>query len=352
MKNVAIYFSAYPCSSAEPSAGSQLAVQKVKSLASDYERVFVFSFFRSKLQSEKNFPSNVFVKDLNISWWHTFFSQVIFPFHPLGVGVRKLVAKKINFHDLPEPDLVYIDFTQAYGCVPKRWLAKTELRIHDVVTELYGRQSRAGSILRRLIGFIESMRWAWYEPYALRSSRVVHCLTDREADFVRRYKINKFDVVIERPIPSYVCRTRKPDSVYKGRIIFWGNLARPENSLAVEYFIDKIWPSIKSAVPFATFRVVGANPSKNILERVSPDISITGFVEDPTKEFELAHVAVAPLTFGAGIKIKVLETAFSGIPTICSNIAADGIWDDVPNIFVAQDDNIFAKKCIDQLLIK
>ncbi|MEK8025573.1 glycosyltransferase family 4 protein [Pseudaquabacterium rugosum] len=349
MKTIAVYVSAYPCNSAEPSAGTQLALQKVKQLATEYDQVYVFSFCRYALPPEQGFPSNVLASDIRIGRWHTLLSQILFPLHPLGVAVRMVAIRSAGLSKIPNPDLVYGDFTQSFGCVPTRWTSKAEVRIHDTVRELYGRQSRSGSIPRRLIGLIESLRWRWYEPFVWRSARAVHCLTDREAEAVSTSRGSSTGVLVERPIPSYVCRTRTAASVVKGRLIFWGNLARPENSLAVEYFLENLWPAIKKAVPTAEFRVVGANPPQALLARASDGVSFTGFVDDPAVEFEKAHLSVAPLTFGAGIKIKVLETAFSGIPTICTQVAADGIWDDVPNVIVAGDDRAFVKECVARL---
>ena len=73
------------------------------------------------------------------------------------------------------------------------------------------------------------------------------------------------------------------------------------------------------------FYIVGSKPSEKIKSLASEDIIVTGFVEDPKDYFNIMDISVIPLRYGAGIKIKVLESLASGIPVITTDVGAEGI---------------------------
>ena len=104
-------------------------------------------------------------------------------------------------------------------------------------------------------------------------------------------------------------------------------MSRKENSDSAIWFIDRVMPLLKDID--CRFVVVGANPPKELLEKRSNRIIVTGFVDDPDVYFCDSACMVVPLVIGAGIKIKVLEGLSSGIPIISNNIGIEGI--DVTN---------------------
>jgi glycosyltransferase involved in cell wall biosynthesis len=54
-------------------------------------------------------------------------------------------------------------------------------------------------------------------------------------------------------------------------------------------------------------------------------IEVHGWVADLDPLFDAARVFVAPLRYGAGIKIKVLDSLAHGVPVVLSPIAAEGL---------------------------
>ena len=102
-------------------------------------------------------------------------------------------------------------------------------------------------------------------------------------------------------------------------------MSRPENYRAAQNFLYQQFPIILKVFPNAKVYVVGSDPPDSLLRLASNSIFITGFVEDPTEYFELASVGIAPLSEGAGIKLKVLEMLSAGMPVIASPIGAEGI---------------------------
>ena len=76
----------------------------------------------------------------------------------------------------------------------------------------------------------------------------------------------------------------------------------------------------------------------------SEKIHITGFVEDINTEIQKNEIAVFPLTYGAGIKLKVLLSFGLGVPVVTSSIGAEGI-DPTGNVLcLAETDEEFAEQ--------
>lgn len=106
-------------------------------------------------------------------------------------------------------------------------------------------------------------------------------------------------------------------------ILFWGAMSRPENYNAALWFINNVMPRL--ADTDVRFVVVGNKPNPVLLKCISDRVVITGFVENPDPYFERSLCLVAPLSIGAGIKVKILEALSSGIPVLTNQIGIEGI---------------------------
>jgi len=70
---------------------------------------------------------------------------------------------------------------------------------------------------------------------------------------------------------------------------------------------------------------VGNKPPEEVLALASDRVIVTGFVEELTPYFQASRVFVAPLRYGAGIKGKLVTALAHGVPSVATNIAAEGI---------------------------
>lgn len=100
-----------------------------------------------------------------------------------------------------------------------------------------------------------------------------------------------------------------------------GKMDYQPNVDAAKWYIEKVHSRIGKDVPFI---IVGANPSKELfaLKRKYPNITITGYCEDPYVYLNSAMALVAPMQTGGGIQNKVLEGMALGKINIISTLAA------------------------------
>jgi len=120
-------------------------------------------------------------------------------------------------------------------------------------------------------------------------------------------------------------RAAPPPFVERRGISFLGGYRHPPNRRAVEFFVQEVMPELRRLRPGLTFHVYGSAVPESFAALACEDVVIEGFVESVDTAFDRARVFVAPLRSGAGIKGKVLEALASGIPSVLSPIAAEGI---------------------------
>jgi glycosyltransferase involved in cell wall biosynthesis len=80
-------------------------------------------------------------------------------------------------------------------------------------------------------------------------------------------------------------------------------------------------------VPDARLDLVGSNPDEAVLALGSDHVYIHANVSHRELErfYADSHVAVVPLRFGAGVKLKVVEAMSRGVPVVTTPVGAQGL---------------------------
>jgi glycosyltransferase involved in cell wall biosynthesis len=99
------------------------------------------------------------------------------------------------------------------------------------------------------------------------------------------------------------------------------------NEEGVRWFCQAVWPSVRSAIPHARFRIVGRSPSAAILALASEanGVEVTGSVPDVRPHLEAATAMVVPLRIGGGTRLKIFEAMGMECPVISTTIGAEGL---------------------------
>ena len=112
--------------------------------------------------------------------------------------------------------------------------------------------------------------------------------------------------------------------------LFVGGVNQP-NIDALDWLLAEIWPAVRRRRPEARLRVVG-----RVAERAGvpwPEgAEAVGFVEDLAPEYAGAAATLAPIRFGSGVKIKLVEGLAQGLPGIATPVGAEGLVDLPPRV--------------------
>ena len=119
---------------------------------------------------------------------------------------------------------------------------------------------------------------------------------------------------------------RRPP-VAEPRILFVAGFAHPPNEDAAVWFVRSILPAIRAQRPDARLDMVGSNPTGCVLGLAGEAVTIAPNVSDAELAafYRRARVAVVPLRFGAGMKLKVVEALREGVPLVTTPVGAQGL---------------------------
>jgi hypothetical protein len=127
-------------------------------------------------------------------------------------------------------------------------------------------------------------------------------------------------------LPEVTLPGRAPTS--PAEFVFLGKLDIPHNDDAICHFLRTVGPAIARLDPEIRIRIVGKNPSpalRDLANRHAGLVALEGFVDDLSAVFASATALLAPLRFGSGLKIKVLDALARGVPVLATSIAAEGM---------------------------
>ncbi len=110
-------------------------------------------------------------------------------------------------------------------------------------------------------------------------------------------------------------------------LIYTGGMNMFANRDAVMFFLNDIWPLIRTRVPGVRFYAVGQDPPKELsaLAERDPQVVVTGYVTDVRPLVRDASVYVVPLRVGGGTRLKVLDAMAMGKAMVSTSIGCEGL---------------------------
>jgi len=84
-------------------------------------------------------------------------------------------------------------------------------------------------------------------------------------------------------------------------------------------------PRARRRNPHIECLLVGSDMPEHLRRLCKNGVIPIGYLEDLAEIFDRVRLTVAPLTYGAGIKGKVIDSLSAGLPCVCTPIAAEGL---------------------------
>ncbi len=110
-------------------------------------------------------------------------------------------------------------------------------------------------------------------------------------------------------------------------LLFVGGFAHPPTEHAVLWFAAEVLPLIRQRVRDARLVVVGSKPGPAVRALAGRGVAVFADVEaaELSRHYRTARVAVAPVRYGAGVKLKVVEALREGTPLVTTPVGAQGL---------------------------
>ena len=84
-------------------------------------------------------------------------------------------------------------------------------------------------------------------------------------------------------------------------------------------------PFIWAEDPSIRLVIIGADPTPAVRNLDGDNISVRGYVNDPTDVLTRARVLVVPMRVGAGVKLRLIDAMAAGLPFVTTTIGAEGL---------------------------
>ncbi|MEH6585714.1 MAG: glycosyltransferase [Halioglobus sp.] len=228
-----------------------------------------------------------------------------------------------------EHDVVFLDHYEVFPYVPKEFGGLTVYHAHNAYFKMWQRYSQLpGNPLMRFAAYLEGIRVKDYEASVARDTDLTFAAPNdaqelKQLGIEERKLHHTFHLGDDQQLELPDLRHANTEK----KLMYVGFLGWEPNAQGLLWFLEQVWPLLVKRHPDLKFDIVGKNPDKRLQAAAAEwdGISLKGFVPDLQEIYSDSRVSVAPLLFGSGMKVKVLDAMARGMPTVTTSVGAEGI---------------------------
>lgn len=264
-------------------------------------------------------------------------------------GPRRALAEWVD----PPYDVVWVSTAAMYEWVGRPRLGPTIVDLMDLEDVKAGQRAEllatsGGALppladLRRRAAVWQARRNArgWsrlQQAVAERVERVVLCT---ELDTSRSGLPRAVAVPNTYPRPAEPAGSGRP--ARPPVVLLQGSLHYPPNMDAARWLVEEIVPRLRRRIGELEVRLVGTASAGVKLLHDPPTVHVVGRVPSIEPELARASVAVVPVRYGSGTRVKILESFAHRVPVVSTTLGAEGLdVRDGEHLLLADDPDGFA----------
>ncbi|MFT5709731.1 MAG: glycosyltransferase involved in cell wall biosynthesis [Halioglobus sp.] len=228
-----------------------------------------------------------------------------------------------------EQDIVFLDHFEVYPYLPTEYKGLTVYHAHNAYFKMWERYAQLpGHPVIRGVAYMESRRVKEYEAMVANNTDLCFAAPNDAQE------LTKAGVSVDKLHDTFHLgddqQLALPDLQYANtemKLMYVGFLGWEPNTQGLLWFIEQVWPKLVERHPDLRFDIVGKGPDLRLQEAASmwDGITLKGFVPNLQEIYNDARVSVAPVLFGSGMKVKVLDAMARGMPTVTTSVGAEGI---------------------------
>jgi len=183
------------------------------------------------------------------------------------------------------------------------------------------------------------------EESIAREADAVVAICQEEATWFREH--GNAAVRVLDPFPDR-CDPGREGFAERSNVVFvagWMAGSDSPNADAVRWLAKEVMPRLEEIAPDLVIQVTGSAPPSDLLPLQSKHLRFIGEVTDLAALLDASRVAIAPLRYGAGIKLKVVDALARGLPVVATAHGSEGLSESWRvGVEVADDPSDFAAK--------
>ncbi|MBN1868982.1 MAG: glycosyltransferase [Candidatus Omnitrophica bacterium] len=210
--------------------------------------------------------------------------------------------------------------------------AKTSYTIIDTNDVQFERFQRIGNLNARRSFFLrwwercQLMRYKEEEIKAFKKCDDIIAVTETDKQTIKKLLNTDQDFLVVSTGVDTEYFQPLLDRAEEGTIVFFGEMSGKANVEAALYFYSEVLPKIREKIQDVKFLIVGANPSKEIIElQRDAQVEVTGFVEDLRPHLARGEVCVCPFKYSYGQRGRLYEVMAMEIPVVVTSPTIEGM---------------------------
>ena len=274
---------------------------------------------------------------------------------PLSIFRNQSAAFKHKVAALADQhDLIFVDHYLMFQYVPENFKGRVIVHQHNAEFVMWSRlaQQTINPVKKALL-LVEAHRIKKYELLMCqRADAILAAPNDKKELIALGAQKTKFIETLHLGdeqnlhLPNIAFDQTTTD------LLFIGTLTWEANIDGLIWFLKEIWPLIKKQRPEVGITIAGKHGDQltKKLYKLDPKIKLLGFVEDLESLYLGHRVFIAPLRFGSGIKVKVINGLYRGIPTVTTPIGVEGLQlTHCEHVLIENNPNSFASSVLNLL---
>jgi glycosyltransferase involved in cell wall biosynthesis len=266
---------------------------------------------------------------------------------PLAVAIHETLESIKDFQDFvlsSQYDVVIIDnlFAYTYRKYLKCFTGKTILYEHNAEYIMsYESFKIHKTVTKKIITYINTNSIKKYEHNACSEVDIIIHTSENDLKCFPSTYWGKSRVI---PNTLPYCEEYKDSEATENNILFVGSMNHYPNVEGIVDFIKNAWIAIAERRKDLHLLIAGKNPPPSILEFDGRfNIHVLGFVEDIKSFYKKCKIAVTPINFGSGTRLKIIEAMMSGTMNIASEKGAEGLsFEEGKDIVIARNSKEWA----------
>jgi glycosyltransferase involved in cell wall biosynthesis len=118
----------------------------------------------------------------------------------------------------------------------------------------------------------------------------------------------------------------------------WLSGAASPNGDGLVWMASEVLPLVAARVRSVAVLVTGADPPEELVALESPQLRFVGELADLAEALDSVRVAVVPIRYGSGVKLKAIDALSHAVPVVTTTIGAEGIGEPWRGGMVVEDE--------------
>lgn len=234
-------------------------------------------------------------------------------------------------------DVVWFARATLFEWLGRPDLGRTVVDLHDLESDKERRRAelmttagptvvdRMRTVAARAQARLNARRWAAFERSVATDADRALLASDDDARRVALPHVSVMPNTFRRP--SRPAGKKEPDD--PPTLLFQGTFDYAPNVDGARWLVEEIGPRVRIRMPGTTIRLVGRSTKAVEALHDPPDVVVVGQVPEMGPELARADVAVVPVRYASGTRIKILESFSHRVPIVSTTVGAEGL--DVEN---------------------